>query len=110
MARRSYGTGSLYQRAGNWYGRWWVNGQRVKRKLGPVRDSGTRDGLTRAQAERELRRRIEAKAPAPAVAQRLTVQQAGERLIRHLATLGRKRSTLEGYDRYLPVHLGGVLR
>jgi integrase len=104
-SRRSYGTGSLYERAGNWYGRWWVDGRRVKRKLGPVRTAGTREGLTRAQAERELRRRIEAEAPAPAVPQRLTVQQAGERLIRHLVTLGRKRSTVEGYDSYLRVHL-----
>ena len=47
-ARRDYGSGSLYQRAGSWYGRWWADGARVKRKLGPVRPPGTRDGLTRA--------------------------------------------------------------
>lgn len=39
-ARRGYGSGSLYQRAGNWYGRWYANGERVKRKLGPVRQRG----------------------------------------------------------------------
>jgi hypothetical protein len=54
--RRGYGSGSLYQRAGNWYGRWHVDGRRVKRMLGPVRPSGTRDGLTRAQAEAMGRR------------------------------------------------------
>src|SRR5215218_7610080 len=104
-ARRSYGTGSLHERSGSWYGRWWANGRRVQRKLGPVRAPGTRDGLTRAQAERELRRRIEGDAPAPTVVARLTVEQSGERLIRHLASLGRKRSTIEGYDSYLRVHL-----
>jgi hypothetical protein len=25
-ARRGYGSGSLYQQAGNWYGRWHVDG------------------------------------------------------------------------------------
>jgi hypothetical protein len=54
--RRAYGSGSLYKRAGNWYGRWHADGRRVKRKLGPVRRPGTRGGMTRAQAERELRR------------------------------------------------------
>jgi hypothetical protein len=54
--RRGYGSGSLYQRGDNWYGRWHLDGTRVKRKLGPVRPEGTREGLTRAQAERELRR------------------------------------------------------
>ena len=103
--RRFYGTGQLFERAGNWYGRFYVNGQRVKRKLGPVRPPGSRDGLTRAQAERELRRRIEAEMIAPRAAQRMTVAHAGERLLRHLEGLGRKRSTLEGYESYLRVHL-----
>ena len=38
--RRGYGSGSLYQRAGNWYGRWYRNGERVKLQLGPVRPPG----------------------------------------------------------------------
>src|SRR4051794_16673586 len=104
-ARRGYGSGSLYQRAGNWYGRWHVDGQRVKRMLGPVRPPGTREGLTRAQAERELRRRIETDLPEPSVAARLTVGEAGARLLAHLEGLGRKRSTLQGYESFLRVHL-----
>ncbi len=40
----------------SWYGRWTVDGVRMKRCLGPKRIPSTRDGLTRAQAERELRR------------------------------------------------------
>jgi integrase len=107
--RRDYGSGSLYQRAGNWYGRWYSDGQRVKRKLGPVRPPGTREGLTRDQAEREMRRRIEAELPAPSVADRLTVAQAGARLLVHLEGLGRKRSTMQGYESFLRIHLAPYL-
>ena len=94
--RRGYGSGAIYQHGGQWYGRWWSNGQRVKPKLGPVRPPGTRDGMTRALAERELRRRTETELPEPAVADRLTVGEAGARLLTHLEGLGRKRSTLQG--------------
>ena len=103
--RRSYGSGSLYQRAGSWYGRWYSNGRRVKRKLGPVRPAGTREGLTRAMAEREMRRRIEAELPTPSVAARVAVAEAGARLLVHLEGLGRKRSTMEGYESFLRVPL-----
>jgi hypothetical protein len=71
-ARRGYGSGSLYQRAGNWYGRWHIDGQRVKRKLGPVRPPGTRDGMTRAQAERALRRLMTAEEALPVLAERVS--------------------------------------
>ncbi|HTD08169.1 MAG TPA: hypothetical protein VK680_04705, partial [Solirubrobacteraceae bacterium] len=62
--RRSYGSGRLFEvadKAGrvSWYGSWWSGGARVKRKLGLKRTQGTADGLTRAQAEKELRKRIE---------------------------------------------------
>jgi hypothetical protein len=65
MARRSYGTGQLYvhtdaQGREIWYGRWYIGTKRIKRAIGPKRRPGTRDGLTRAQAEAELRRRMEA--------------------------------------------------
>jgi hypothetical protein len=59
MARRSYGTGNLRIRGGVWYGQWWVGGRRVSRTLGRVRQPGTRQGLTRKQAEAELRRRMQ---------------------------------------------------
>jgi integrase len=105
MSRRSYGTGSIVERSGSYYGQWRVNGQLVKRKLGPTRRPGTRDGLTRAQAEARLRRFIEDLGAAAPVLERVTVEQAGRRLIAHLATLGRKRSTLQGYESFLRVHL-----
>ena len=106
MARRSYGTGSISIRHGNYYGRWRVGGRLVQRKLGPVRQPGSRDGLTRAQAERAMRRRMEQGHAVAATAARLSVAEAGERLIDHLEALGRKRSTLEGYRSALRVHLG----
>jgi hypothetical protein len=63
-ARRSYGTGSLYVRtdaAGreSWYGQWRIDGRLVKRRVGAKRQAGERDGLTKPQAERELRRLID---------------------------------------------------
>jgi hypothetical protein len=62
-ARRSYGSGSIYVRtdaAGGdtWYGHWRQNGRQVKRKIGSKRAPGSREGLTRRQAEAELRRLI----------------------------------------------------
>jgi integrase len=54
--RRSYGTGSLHTYRGSWYGKWRVGGRQVKRKLGPKRQPGSREGLTRKMAEVELRR------------------------------------------------------
>jgi hypothetical protein len=78
---------------------------RMNRKLGPVRPPGTREGLTRAQAERALRRQMEAELAQPSVAERLTVAEAGARLLTHLEGLGRKRSTLQGYESFLRVHL-----
>jgi hypothetical protein len=111
MARRSYGSGSLTFRAdGNgaetWYGLWRTGGRRVKRALGPKRAPGSRDGLTRTQAEAELRRRMQAGAVVIGKAERKTVVEAGERYVEHLATVKRrKRTTLQDYRGYLGRHL-----
>src|SRR5205085_1010750 len=109
MAKRSYGSGGLSVRSDangreTWYGQWWVGERRVRRRLGPKREAGTRDGLTRAQAERELRRAIDAPAPAPA-AERLTLGEASRRYLAHLRALGRKPSTLSDYESALRIHL-----
>jgi integrase len=98
-ARRSYGTGSLYTRTDSagrvmWYGRWWSGGSQFKRRIGTVRIEGSRDGLTRTQAEKELRKlqgSTERRAP---VGERLCLEELGERYVRDLERLGRKRSTL----------------
>ena len=59
--RRSYGTGALFERVDSggtvtWYGKWRTDGAQIKRRLGPKRAEASRDGLTRRQAEAELRR------------------------------------------------------
>src|SRR5437879_342912 len=61
MSRRSSrprGTGELFTKANTWYGRWYVRGKPVKRSLGPVRQPGTRIGLTRTMAENKLREQM----------------------------------------------------
>lgn len=106
--RRSYGTGSLYVREDRngreaYYGTWWANGRRVKRVIGPKRAPGSRDGLTRAQAEAELRRLMaEVQVTAP-VGHSLTL--AAERYQRHLKRAGRKRSTIAAVESALRVQL-----
>ena len=105
MARRSYGTGSLFVKGGKWYGRWWIGKQRVKRALGPVRKPGTREGLTRAQAEREMRRRMEAEAVVVRSHDRLNLIEAGERYVDHLEhVIERKPTTIQDYRGYLEGH------
>jgi hypothetical protein len=77
--------GAAHQKAGSWYGRWLVGDRRVNRRLGPVREPGTREGLTRSQGERELRRRMEQdQASAATTVSRLTVAEAGKRYVHHL--------------------------
>lgn len=103
-ARRSHGTGSLLVKDGRYYGQWRVHGRLVKRVIGPARKPGTKDGLTKSMAEARLRA-LMAEVTAPPVAERLTVEQVGNRLITHLTTMGRKASTVGGYESYLRVHL-----
>jgi integrase len=109
--RRAPGTGSIIERrdsAGRitYFGKWSSSsGRQVKRKLGPKRSAGTSDGLTRRQAESELRRLMaEVKVAAPA-REVLTVQEVGDRYRVHLERAGRKRSTLLAVDMCLRAHL-----
>lgn len=103
--KRSYGTGSLWELGGNWYGKWRIGDRQVKRKLGAARAPGTRQGLTKAQAEAELRRRIEA-VEAPATGDgRLAVGEAGDRMVASLEARGRKASTLAAHESALRAHL-----
>jgi integrase len=108
MSRRSYGSGSLFVRHDatgeeSWYGKWYSGGRRVKRKIGPKRQRGSREGLTRAQAERELQRRVESE---PAIVRSgLTIETAGELYVEHLEhVLERKPSTLGDYRSILRAH------
>jgi integrase len=104
-SRRSYGTGRLHQKSGAWYGRWWIDGHRVNRKLGPVRQPGSREGMTKRQAEAAMRRQIEAVTTAGPSDQRLTVGEAGERLLERMQVKGRKPSTIEAVRSALRMHL-----
>src|SRR5450755_3048808 len=52
--RSRRGTGHLYQKDDRWYGQWYVRGKRVKRSLGPVRQPGADDGLTKRQAQARM--------------------------------------------------------
>ncbi len=105
-SRRPRGTGAVFQKAERWYGQWYVRGRLIKRSLGPVRQPGTRDGLTKTQAEARLRDLIsETNAAPPPIAERVTVAQAGERHLRQLALKGRKASTTDNYESYLRVHI-----
>ena len=109
MARRSYGSGSVSVRtdaAGieSWYGTWYVDGHKINRKLGAKRLRGSREGLTAAQAERELRRRIDSERPV--VRSRLTVEAATERYLDHLENvLERKPTTIGDYRSMKRKHL-----
>ncbi len=115
MARRSYGSGSLKVRmdaAGNesWYGLWWCDGRRIKRRVGPKRSSGRADGLTKPQAEQRLRElmaevRIEdvkEAAERPGGRSTRTLAEVGEAYIR---SRDLKASTITDYRMHLRVHL-----
>lgn len=110
-ARRSYGTGSLYARedsAGRetWYGHWRSNGRQVKRKVGVKRSEGNRDGLTRRQAEAQLRRLIAEVTVSKPAGERLSLGDVAARYQVDLKRRGRKPSTLLAVDLAVRVHLG----
>jgi len=99
--RRAYGSGSLYVYRGAWYGKWWVGNRQVKRKLGAMRAAGTRLGLTKPQAEAELRRLMQQVHPV-GPRQRLTIEEAGYAYIAHVRDfLERKPSTVQDYQSIL---------
>jgi integrase len=92
--RRAYGTGTLRIVGGSWMASWYApDGRRIQRKVGVARTEGLADGLTKAQAERELRhvREIESPRTAPRD-QRVTMEEAGAELCRRLELKGRRKS------------------
>jgi integrase len=110
MDKRSYGTGRLFVRADgkgreSWYGSWWAGTTRVQRKIGPKRAAGRAIGLTRVQAERELRKRIDHDLVLIG-GERKTLAEAGGLYVDHLEhVMDRKRSTIQDYRGYLRRHL-----
>lgn len=107
---RPYGSGSLYERNGSWYGHWRKNGRQVKRKIGPLRVPGSREGLTRRQAEAELRRMIDQVQVKPRAGQTLTIAEVSTRYIAHAERRGRKASTRANVESETRVHLEPFFR
>jgi len=110
MSKRSYGSGRLFvhtDKTGkeSWYGSWRAGTTRVQRKVGPKRAPGSTAGLTRVQAERELRKRIDHDMVL-AAHERKTLAEAGALYIDHLEhVMDRKRSTIQDYRGYMSRHL-----
>ena len=108
--RRPRGTGSLFVRrdsAGRevWYGKWWAGTTQIKRRIGPKRLPSAGDGLTRSQAEGELRKMIGAIGPVAARSERVTIGEVGDLLVESVQAKGRKRATVETYASCVRVQL-----
>lgn len=108
-AKRTYGTGQLYEKHGAYYGRWRTNdGRKLNRRLGTIREPGATAGLTRTQAERRFRQMQQDEEIAPrrrADAERVTVADASASLRRRLAVEGARKSYLEGCESMERVHV-----
>jgi integrase len=98
--RRAPGSGCLIVRTDSagretWYAKWSVHEQQIKRRVGARRTPGTRDGLTRTQAEAEMRRLMTEVRPAQrTTGDALTITDLGARYIAHIERQGRKLSTV----------------
>jgi integrase len=110
-SRRTYGTGTLAERTDSrgrttYYGRWrTAEGRRVNVALGLKRRPGESDGLTKAQAEAELRRRMDAEpAPAAAVTGR-SLQSVADDWVASRERAGRGAGTIEDYRSALDQHV-----
>lgn len=108
--RRSPGTGSLFiarDLAGRetYYGKWRVGSEQIKRRIGPKRNPATREGLTRTQAEAELRRLMSTLQQTSTLGGHTTVAEGGALLIESITTKGRKRATIQTYESHIHVHL-----
>jgi len=109
MAKRSYGTGQLYEKSGCYYGRWrTATGRRLNRRIGQVRAPGEADGLTRSQAEREFRRMQEAEEHAPRPEPGVcapTIDEIATSLRERLELRGARKSYSEACEYMQRVHI-----
>jgi hypothetical protein len=108
--RRPRGTGSLLvqrDRSGSeiWYGKWRAGDEQVKRRIGTRRDATTGEGLSRTDAEAQLRGLMRTVRLQGNGGGRVTVAEAGLLLIERLETKGRRRTTLETYGSHMRVHV-----
>ena len=113
MTKRAYGTGSLFEKQGAWYGRWrTADGRRLTRQIGAVRPPGEADGLTRGDAEkrfRALQQAEDAKPRRAAAAERRTVDHAADSLRRRLTVDGARPSYLSNTESMQRVHISPAL-
>lgn len=111
--RRAYGSGQLYVKHGAYFGRWrTLDGRRLNRRIGEVREAGSSEGLTKTQAERAFRKlqEDEERRPRPtAEAARRTVDDAADSLRRRLALDGARKSYLEGCESMQRVHISPAM-
>jgi integrase len=108
MAKRGYGTGQLYVKHGAYYGRWrTLDGRKLNRRIGAVRDDSGTAGLTRTEAERRFRKAQEAeeRRPIRAGSERHTVDEATDSLRRRLAVEGARKSYLQNCESMQRVHI-----
>ena len=106
--RRGYGTGHLYEKHDSYYGRWRTSdGRRLNRKVGPVRVPGSRDGLSRRQAEQRFRRiqHDEESQPSLGGQRQTSVSDAVDGLLGKLALEGARKSYLVGCRSVKRVHV-----
>jgi integrase len=108
--RRARGTGSIVRRrqasgAVVLWGKFSVHGERRWIRLGLERQPGSKLGLTKPQAEAQLRREFEKASLEQPRHERLEIGEAGERYIDRLEGLGRKKTTIADYRSTLRVHL-----
>jgi integrase len=88
-----------------WYGKWSVDGIQIKRRVGLKRKAGTREGLTRAQAEKKLRELMATVEPVRPVDDVLTIGDLGQRYHAQLVRRGRKKATTVALESILRIWL-----
>ena len=113
--KRAYGSGSIIERRGDWYGKWRVDGRQVFRRIGPKRTRGRADGLTKGQAEARLRELmaevkaedIQTAASATRRPHHYTIAELAGLFIEHARDVrGLKQgTTLTDYESHVRVHL-----
>lgn len=113
-SRRTRGTGSLFERNGSYYAKWRSEGQQIQRKLGPKRERGETNGLTKTEAEAKLRELmaevrvgdVQRRAATQRLPHHYTIGELGSVYLEHArAVRGLKATTVSGYEGMLRTHL-----
>src|SRR5215831_9086068 len=103
--RGRYGAGRIMERDGSYHGLWWVGDTRHKRSLGRIRQPGSREGITRTQAEARLRELMADTQVVAGSGERHTIAEVGRRYRAAAERAGRKPSTLENLESEVRTHL-----